>query len=85
MVGNNLSRDVVGANRLGITSIHMAWTERYPRVPADAEQTPDHTITMPDQLLPLLDQIEARLPAPDAPGSSGIPGSAGAALAVPAR
>lgn len=85
MVGNNLSRDIVGANRLGITSIHMAWTERYPRVPADAEHTPDHTITMPDQLLPLLDRLEARLATPESLAAADATLAASAPLAAPAR
>jgi FMN phosphatase YigB (HAD superfamily) len=78
MVGNNLSRDIVGANRLGITSIHMAWTDRYPRVPTDAEHVPDHTITMPDQLLPLLDRLEAQLSASEAPAAPDAPLTAAA-------
>lgn len=30
IVGNNLSRDVLGANRFGITSVHLCWSPRYP-------------------------------------------------------
>lgn len=86
MVGNNLSRDIAGANRLGITSIHMAWTERYPRVPEGAEQVPEHTITMPEQLLPLLDRLDAQLSAPDlATGPGATAASPHASLAAPAR
>lgn len=57
MVGNNLSRDIAGANRLGITSIHMAWTDRYPRQPVCPEELPDHTIDAPAGLLPLLRRL----------------------------
>ncbi len=59
MVGNNLARDVLGANRMGMTSVHMAWTPRYPDTPSTAEETPDHRIGTPGELLPLLDMIEA--------------------------
>lgn len=61
MIGNNLSRDISGANRLGITSIHMAWTDRYPKTPSTPDEIPDHTIDMPDQLLPLLATLNERL------------------------
>lgn len=57
MVGNNLARDVAGANRVGITSIHLAWTPRYPRIPAHPDEVPGHTIAEPAELLPLLRRI----------------------------
>ena len=60
MVGNNLSRDVAGARRTGITAIHLAWTDRYPMEPATDEEVPDHTIDLPEQLLPLLLRIDGR-------------------------
>ncbi|HEX5416800.1 MAG TPA: HAD family hydrolase [Chloroflexota bacterium] len=40
MVGNNLARDVRGANALGITSIHVRHNDRYPAHPADAAEQP---------------------------------------------
>lgn len=58
MVGNNLSRDVKGANELGLISIWLDWAPRRPKIPADATETPDYTIKTPDALLDLLDQIE---------------------------
>lgn len=61
MVGNNLARDIAGANALGITSIHLAWTPRYPRIPAADLERPDHTIDTPAELLPLLERLDARL------------------------
>ena len=33
MVGNNLERDIVGANRFGITSVFIKWSPRYPMEP----------------------------------------------------
>ena len=59
MVGNNLARDIAGANRMGIRSIHLAWTDRYPKDPAGPEEIPDHTISTPAELLPLLRGLEA--------------------------
>lgn len=40
MVGNNLARDVRGANALGITSIHVRHNDRYPAQPADPAEQP---------------------------------------------
>lgn len=59
MVGNNLSRDVKGANRMGMISVHLAWTLRYPRIPQDPEEVPRHTIYGPAELLPLVLRLEA--------------------------
>jgi HAD superfamily hydrolase (TIGR01549 family) len=58
MVGNNLSRDVRGANELGIVSVYLDWSPRYPKVPVDTSEVPLHTIKMPLDLLPLVDRLE---------------------------
>lgn len=63
MVGNNLSRDVKGANALGIASVHMGWTPRYPRDPADESERPNYTIGEPLELLELAERLDARLAA----------------------
>jgi putative hydrolase of the HAD superfamily len=63
MVGNNLSRDVKGANGMGITSVHLSWTPRYPKTPKDASETPDYTIEQPVDLIDLVEQINERLAA----------------------
>ncbi|WP_202887567.1 HAD family hydrolase [Cohnella zeiphila] len=62
MVGNNLARDVKGANALGITSIFQSWTSRYPHEPADDSQRPDYTIREPLELLELAETLNAKLP-----------------------
>ncbi len=59
MVGNNLGRDVKGANELGITSVFMAWTPRYPRTPADESEVPDYTIYNPVELVDLVDKLNS--------------------------
>ncbi|WP_240840878.1 HAD family hydrolase [Acidaminobacter sp. JC074] len=61
MVGNNLSRDVKGANEMGITSVFMSWTDRYPKEPVDQSEKPDYTIVEPLELLDLIDKLEKSL------------------------
>ncbi|AZN40464.1 HAD family hydrolase [Paenibacillus albus] len=61
MVGNNLSRDVKGANALGITSVFQSWTTRYPHTPADETERPAYTIREPLELLDLVEQLNREL------------------------
>lgn len=56
MVGNNLARDVKGANRLGLVSVWLDWAPRRAKVPADAWERPRYTIKEPLQLLELLNR-----------------------------
>lgn len=58
MVGNNLSRDIRGANDAGLTSVFFSWSDRRSRVPADESEHPDFVISAIDDLLPLLGSIE---------------------------
>jgi putative hydrolase of the HAD superfamily len=57
MVGNNLSRDIKGANAMGITSVHLNWTPRYPKTPADDSERPDYTISEPMELVELIERL----------------------------
>lgn len=43
MVGNNLARDVRGANAAGLVSIWVRFNERYPSTPADDLERPGYT------------------------------------------
>ena len=61
MVGNNLARDIKGANDFGLISVFFDWSPRRPRHPATPDQVPRHTIKHLDQLVPLLDTIERDL------------------------
>lgn len=61
MIGNNLSRDMKGANALGITSIFQSWTPRYPHEPADESERPTYTVSEPLELLELIDRLNAEL------------------------
>ena len=59
MVGNNLERDIRGANALGIMSVWLNWSPRRSKVPVDSLEVPRYTIKLPAELMPLLTQIEA--------------------------
>ena len=58
MVGNNLERDIKGANALGIVSVWLDWAPRRSKIPADASEQPQYTIKLPLDLLPLLQRLE---------------------------
>lgn len=61
MVGNNLSRDIKGANDLGIISVWLDWAPRRPKVPADATEQPQFTVKKPLDLLDVIAQLENTL------------------------
>jgi putative hydrolase of the HAD superfamily len=54
MVGNNLERDIVGANRLGLISVFFHWNERRRTQPLTAEEQPDYTVHSVEELRDLL-------------------------------
>lgn len=58
MVGNNLARDVRGANALGLISVWLSWSPRRSRIPADALEQPRYTIATPLELLKVVDKLE---------------------------
>ena len=58
MVGNNLERDIKGANALGMISVWIDWAPRRSKEPADESEVPQHTIKMPLDLLALIDRLE---------------------------
>lgn len=61
MVGNNLERDIRGANALGITSVLMAWSSLRARHAAEATDHPDYRSPTPGALPALIDGIELSL------------------------
>lgn len=61
MVGNNIMRDVAGANLFGITSILLSFSPRYRMQPKSIEETPDYVIAMPDELPGLIAHLEKQL------------------------
>lgn len=58
MVGNNLARDIRGANSLGFTSVWIDWASRRSKTPADDLERPDHTIHEPLELLGVIESLE---------------------------
>lgn len=61
MVGNNVKKDIAGANAFGITSILIDWSPRYDMTPQTPEQIPDHIIHRPSELLPLIQRLNDKL------------------------
>ena len=64
MVGNNLARDIRGANRLGMISVWLAWNARYPLEPASGEEVPRYQVTNATELRRLLTLLDQGTPAP---------------------
>lgn len=60
MVGNNLERDIKGANMLGMVSVWLDWAPRRSKVPADALERPDYTIKLPLELIGIIEELENR-------------------------
>lgn len=58
MVGNNLSRDIRGANALGLTGVWLAWNERYPVEPADPDERPAYQVGDAAELRALLAALD---------------------------
>jgi putative hydrolase of the HAD superfamily len=63
MVGNNLARDIRGANALGLITIWSAWNQRYPTIPADDAEKPRYQVGSSEQLGALLDALKSDSPA----------------------
>ena len=60
MVGNNLERDIKGANHLGLISVWLDWSPRRSKIPADDSEVPQFTIKQPLELLNIIDLLEQR-------------------------
>lgn len=54
MIGNNLERDVAGANRVGIRSVHYRWSPRYPHKPKSTDEQPDYVVERLEEVIELL-------------------------------
>ena len=61
MVGNNVERDVAGANRFGIHSVLLDWSPRYRYEPENKQEVPDYRIHSPADLLTLVEKLNAQL------------------------
>ena len=60
MVGNNLERDVAGANRLGLISVFFHWNDRRRCEPLSDDEQPDYTVHSPAELVELIDRLDSR-------------------------
>lgn len=58
MIGNNLKKDVAGANRYGITSVWLDWSPRYFHEAEEPDWQPDYTVKTPEELKKLIDGLE---------------------------
>ncbi len=61
MIGNNLKKDVAGANRMGLTSIWLDWSPRYFHTVEEPDWQPDYTVHTPAELIPLLHRLDEDL------------------------
>ncbi|WP_319496687.1 HAD family hydrolase [uncultured Cohaesibacter sp.] len=59
MLGDNLSRDIRGANALGMTTVWIDWAPRHDKEPKDDLERPDYRITRPIELLDIIDKLES--------------------------
>jgi len=57
MVGNRISKDILGANKLGMKSILYKWNERYSDKITSNLEKPVHTINSLREMLPILSNI----------------------------
>jgi len=58
MVGNNLERDVVGANRLGLISVFFHINERRRIRPLTDDEIPRYTATSAHELIALIERMD---------------------------
>lgn len=65
MVGNHLTRDIGGANALGLTSVWLDWSPRRSKEPGNALEVPNYVIYHPLELLGVVAGIEAGANAAD--------------------
>jgi putative hydrolase of the HAD superfamily len=61
MIGNNLKKDIAGANAFGIPSIWMRWSPRYFQTIEQPDWQPTYTAEHPRAVIELLQKIEAGL------------------------
>jgi putative hydrolase of the HAD superfamily len=58
MVGNRIKTDVLGANKLGIISVHLKWNDRYPEEADSPLEEPDYTINSLREFPRILPDLE---------------------------
>lgn len=60
MIGNNLKKDVAGANRYGITSVWLDWSPRYFHRIEEPDWQPDYRVRTPEELKALIGELEEK-------------------------
>ena len=60
MIGNNLKKDIAGANRQGLTSVWLDWSPRCFHRVEEPDWQPDYTVKTPAELIPLLHSLEEK-------------------------
>lgn len=58
MIGNNIRKDVAGANEFGITSIWLDWSPRYFHTVEKPIEQADYVIKTPDELIGIIEKLE---------------------------
>jgi unsaturated rhamnogalacturonyl hydrolase len=58
MIGNNIKKDVAGANRYGLKSIWLDWSPRYFHEYEEAAWKPDYIVKTPEELKSLIEKLE---------------------------
>lgn len=61
MVGNNLKKDIAGANRQGLVSVWLDWSPRYFHTVEEPDWQPDYIVKNPGELLSLLYRLNEEL------------------------
>lgn len=61
MIGNNLKKDIAGANRMGLTSIWLDWSPRYFHTAEEPDWQPDYRVSTPGELYDLLHRLNDAL------------------------
>ena len=61
MIGNNLKKDIAGANRQGMISVWLSWSPRYFQKAEEPDWQPDYTIHTPAELIGLLHKLNEEL------------------------
>ena len=61
MVGNNVRRDIPGANRFGLRSVLLDWSTRRPYDISGPDEEPDYRIHRPEELYGLALRLDAEL------------------------
>lgn len=71
MVGNNLERDILGANRLGLRSVFFHANERRRTIPDNRDESPRHTVSTAQELFDLITALAVEVDGSKIPNRTG--------------